>query len=179
MLSKPAGHREHTNMKRVPSVLGMDTWCFDGVRQRAWAGLGSGILNSEQEMCPDSEWCHLLSEVCQSRSIVAPQGLAQSLEHSVVVQSLSRSVLSKSWWPHGLQYFRLPCSSLFLEFTQTHVHWVNDAIQPPHPVATSPPALNLSQHQGLFQWADYSYQVAKVLEFQHQSFQWLFRVDFL
>ena len=44
-----------------------------------------------------------------------------------------------------------------------------------------PPAFNLSQHQGLFQWVSYSHQVAKVLEFQlqHQSFQWIFRVDFL
>ena len=45
----------------------------------------------------------------------------------------------------------------------------------------SPPAVNLAQHQGLFQWVSYSYQVAKVLEFQpqHQSFQWVFRTDFL
>ena len=39
-----------------------------------------------------------------------------------------------------------------LEFVQTHVHWVADAIQPPHPVSSPSPALNLSQHQGLFQW---------------------------
>ena len=111
MLSKRAGHREHTNMKRVPSVLGMDTWCFDGVRQGAWAGLGSGILNSEQEMCPDSEWCHLLSKVCQSRSIVAPQGLAQSLEHSIVVQSLSRVQLLVTPWTAVLPaslFFTIP-----------------------------------------------------------------------
>ena len=45
----------------------------------------------------------------------------------------------------------------------------------------SPPALNLSQRQNLFQWVSSSHQVAKVLELQpeHQSFQWLFRVDFL
>ena len=43
----------------------------------------------------------------------------------------------------------------------------------------SPPALNLSQHQGLFQWVSSSHQVAKVLEFHHQSFQWIFRTDFL
>ena len=51
-----------------------------------------------------------------------------------------------------------------LEFTQTHVHWVGDAIQPSHPLSSpSPPALNLSQHQGLFQWVSYSPQLAKVL----------------
>ena len=61
------------------------------------------------------------------------------------------------------------------EFTQTHFHWVGDAIQPSHPLSSpSPPVLNLSQHQGLFQWVSSSHQVAKVLEFQlqHQSFQW-------
>ena len=59
------------------------------------------------------------------------------------------------------------------EFSQTHVHWVSDAIYPSHPLSSpSPPALNLSHHQGLFQWVDSLHQVAKVLEFQlqHQSF---------
>ena len=56
------------------------------------------------------------------------------------------------------------------ELAQTHVHWVDDAIQPSHPLSSpSPSALNLSQHQGLFQWVSSSHQVAKVLEFQHQS----------
>ena len=68
------------------------------------------------------------------------------------------------------------------ELSQTHVHWVGDAIQPSHPLLfPSLPALSLSQHQSLFQWVRPSHQVAKVLEFQlqHQSFQWTFRVDFL
>ena len=62
-----------------------------------------------------------------------------------------------------------------LESTQTHVHRVGDAIQPSCPLLSpSPPALNLSQHQGLFKWVSSSHQVAKVLELQlqHQSFQW-------
>ena len=67
-------------------------------------------------------------------------------------------------------------------FTQTHVHWVGDAIQPSHPLSSpSPSAFNLSQHQGLFKWVSSLHQAAKVLEFQlqHQSFQWLisFRID--
>ena len=60
------------------------------------------------------------------------------------------------------------------ESTQTHVHLVGDAIQLSHPLSSpSPPALNLSQHQGLFQGVNSSHEVAKVLEFQlqHQSFQ--------
>ena len=68
------------------------------------------------------------------------------------------------------------------EHTQTHVHWVGDAIQSSHPLwSPSPPALNLSQHQGVFEWVSSSHQVAKILEFQlqHLSFQWIFRVDFL
>ena len=66
------------------------------------------------------------------------------------------------------------------ELTQTHVHQVGDAIQPFHPLSsTSPPAFNLSQHQGLFQWVSSLHEVAKVLELHHQSFQWIFRTDFL
>ena len=65
----------------------------------------------------------------------------------------------------------LPVHHQLPEFTQTHVHWVSDAIQPSHPLSSASPALNLSQHQGLFKWVSSSYQVAKVLEFQlqHQS----------
>ena len=63
------------------------------------------------------------------------------------------------------------------EFTQTHVHWVRDAIQPSHPLLSpSPLVLNLSQHQSLFQWVGSSHQVAKVLELQHRSVQWIFRL---
>ena len=66
------------------------------------------------------------------------------------------------------------------EFAQTHVHWVSDATQPSHPLLPpSPLAFNLSQHQGLFQWVCSSHQVAKVLEHQHQSFQWIFWFYFL
>ena len=66
------------------------------------------------------------------------------------------------------------------ELPLTHVHWVSDAIQPSHPLLSpSPPAFNLSEHQGLFQWVSSSHQMAKVLELQHQSFQWIFRTDFL
>ena len=76
----------------------------------------------------------------------------------------------------------LPVHHQLPEFSQTHVHWVGDAIHPSHPLLSpSPSALNLSQHQGLFKWVSSSHQVAKVLEFQlqHQSFQWIFRTDLL
>ena len=59
----------------------------------------------------------------------------------------------------------LPVHRQLLELAQTHVHQVGDAIQPSHPLLSpSPPAFNLSQHQGLFQWVSSSHQVAKVLE---------------
>ena len=74
----------------------------------------------------------------------------------------------------------LPVHHQLLEFTQTHVHWVSDAIQPSHPLSSpSPPALNPSQDQGLFQWVSSSHQVAKVFQLQHQSFQRTPRTDLL
>ena len=63
----------------------------------------------------------------------------------------------------------LPVHHQFPEFSQTHVHWVGDAIQPSHLLSSpSPPAFNLSQHQGLFQWVSSSHLVVKVLESQLQ-----------
>ena len=100
--------------------------------------------------------------------------------HSISsVQSLSRFWLCN---PMDCSTPGLPVHHQLLEFTQTHVHWVGDGIQPSHPLSsTSPPAFNLSQHQGLFQWVHSSHQVAKVLDFQlqHQSFQWIFRTDLI
>ena len=61
-------------------------------------------------------------------------------------------------WPHGVQHAVLTCPSLFPEFAQTHVHWVGDAIQPSHLRSPpSPPALNLSKNQFLFQWTTWCY----------------------
>ena len=76
----------------------------------------------------------------------------------------------------------LPVHNQLLEFTQTHVHWVGDAIQPSHPLSSpSPPAPNPSHHQDLFQCVNSSHDVAKVLEFQpqHRSFKWTSRTGLL
>ena len=80
------------------------------------------------------------------------------------VQSLSRVRLCN---PMNHSTPGLPVHHQLPEFTQTHVHWLGDAIQPSHPLSSpSPPAPNPSQHQSLFQWVNSSHEVAKVLEFQ-------------
>ena len=76
----------------------------------------------------------------------------------------------------------LPVHHHLPEITQTNVHRVGDAIQLSHLLSSlSPPAPNPSQHQGLFQWVNSTYEVANVLEFQlqHQSFQWTSRTNLL
>ena len=82
--------------------------------------------------------------------------------------------------PRGLQHTRLPCSLPSPRIAQTRVCWVDDVIQSSHPLSSpSPPAFHPSQHQSLIQRVGSSHQVAKVLELQHQSFQWIFGVNLL
>ena len=98
----------------------------------------------------------------------------------IVVQLLSHVQLLAT--PSTCSSLGFPVLHYHLEFAQTHVHWVSDAIQPSHRLSSpSPPVLNLFQHRGLFQWVSSSHQVAQVLELhlQHQSFWWISRVDFL
>ena len=95
----------------------------------------------------------------------------------VLSVQFNRSFVSDSLQPMDCNRPGFPVHQQLPELTQTHVHWVSDAIQPSHPLLSpSLPAFNLSQHQGLFQWVSSSHQVAKVWEFQlqHQSFQWIF-----
>ena len=95
---------------------------------------------------------------------------------------LSHSVVSDSLWPHGLQHSRLPCPS-----PTPGAYWNScPSSRWYHPTISSSavpslPAFSLSQDQGLSRWVSSSYLVAQVLEFQlqHQSFQWIFRIDFL
>ena len=113
--------------------------------------------------------------------LVLPPAGGNPFKHifHVTVQSLSHVQLFVT--PVDCSTPGLPVRHQLPEFSQTHVHWVGDAIQPSHPLSSpSPPALNLSQHQGLFQWVSSSHQVTKGLELQlqHQSFQWTFRTAF-
>ena len=105
-------------------------------------------------------------------------------EKKLLSRSSSSSLVQSSLtlWLHGLHCSTtgFPVPQYVPEFAQTHVHGVSDAIQPSHPLLPpSFPAFNFSQHQGLFQWISSLHQVAKVLELQYQSFQWIFRTDFL
>ena len=100
-------------------------------------------------------------------------------EYSLKVQ-FSRSIVSDSLRPHGLQHARLPCPSPTPRVypSSCPLSWWC------HPTNSSSVILfsfNLSQHQGLFQWVSPSHQVAKILELQlqHQSFQWILRTDLL
>ena len=103
-----------------------------------------------------------------------------SVKHINIIQFSSVQSLSHVWLcdPMNRSMPGLPVHHQLPEFTQTHAHWVGDAIQPSHPLSPSP-AFSLSQHQGLFQWVSSSHQVAKVLELQHQSFQWIFRIHWI
>ena len=99
--------------------------------------------------------------------------------HKEQLVQLSRSVMSDSLQPHGLQHARLPYPSPTpgAYSNSCPLSWWC------HPTISSsvvPFSSHLqSQHQGLFQWVSSSHQLTKILELQHQSFQWIFRTDFL
>ena len=113
--------------------------------------IGEGNGNPLQCSClenpRDGEPGGLLSVVLHRVGMT--EATQQPQQHII---QLSRSVVSDSLRPHGLQHARPPCPHQLLEFTQTHVHRVGDAIQPSHPLSSpSPTAPNPSQHQSLFQ----------------------------
>ena len=142
------------------------------VRPSSWLFLRNNYFQfSSVHVCSFTKFCPTLFN---------PQTIAHQAPPSSV--QFSHSVMSDSLQPHGLQHARPPCHHQLPEFTQTHVHWAGDAIQPSHPLSSpSPPTFNLSQHPSLFKCVSSSHQVAKVLELQlqHQSFPWIFRTDFL
>ena len=124
-----------------------------------------------------NQFFHLLEVIILSST----KGLNFLYKYSVQLSSVTQSCPTlcdpmNHSTPGLLVHGQLP------EITQTHVHWVGDAIRPSHPLSSPLPlAPNPSQHQGLFQWVNSLHEVAKLLEFQlqHQSFQWTPRTDFL
>ena len=133
----------------------------------------------------DGEWQDLATEQQPAISGNKPRNQSQTtvfpIHSRAVSVQFSRSVVSNSLRPHGLQHASLPCPSpspRVCSYSCPSSWWCHPAIS--SSVVPSP-TFSLSQHQGLFQWVSSSHQVAKVLELQlqHQSFQWIFSVVFL
>ena len=100
----------------------------------------------------------------------------------LIYNSISCSLCQTFCNPMDCSMPGLPVYRQLSEFTQSHVHWVSDAVQPSHSLSSpSSPAFSLFQHQEIFKWVTTLHQVAKVLGFQleHDSFQWVFRTAFL
>ena len=113
-----------------------------------------------------------------SRESVCLSWFVEDAIYSVQFSSVAQSCLTLCY-PMDCS---MPIHHQLPELAQTHVHQVSDPTEPSHPLLSpSPPAFDLSQHQGLFQWVSSLHPVAKILELQlwHQSFQWIFRTDFL
>ena len=125
---------------------------------------------------PSNEYSGLISFRMDWLDLHAVQGLYSNTKLLLVAQSCPALGDPMDCSMSGFPVFHhLP------ELAQTHVHWVGDAIQPSHPLSSPSPAFYLSQYQCLFQWVGSLHQVVKVLklELQYQSWQWMFRVDFL
>ena len=151
------GFRRNQSHKRDLESFSSVTGWFGTQLLFAWIH-----TSSDRELIPSWDWIHFAV------------GWFSSIQSLSRVQFFVTPVCSM---PGFLVHHQLP------ELAQTHVHWVGDAIQPSHLLSSpSPPAVNLPQHQGLFQWVSSSSpHVAKVLELplQHQSFQWILRTEFL
>ena len=136
-----------------------------------WFSMGDFLILS-QTLKPIQEWLGPL------RTLRPAPYLYSSVQFSSVIAK----VVSSSLWLHGLQHTRPPCPSSTPEVYSNSCPLSRASIQPSHPLSSpSPPAFNLSQHQDFFKWVSSSHQVAKGLEFQlqHQSFWWIFRINFL
>ena len=106
----------------------------------------------------DHVYGHCAITVISLRSHMNKQSLFSSVQCTSFAQ-LSPTLCN----PMDCSTPGLPVHHQLPEFTQTHVHWVSDAIQPSHPWSSpSPPAFNLSQHQGLFKWVSSLHQVARL-----------------
>ena len=150
------------------------------------------LLVSAVQQCESAKSIHTLP-LSWAKTHPNPLGHHRALSWApCVIQQFPTSYLLYTWFSSVVQSCPTLCDPMncstpgfpihhrLLESTQTHVHWVGDAIQPYHPLSSpSPPALNLSQHQGLFKWVSSPHQVAKVLELQlqNQSYQWTPRTD--
>ena len=166
----PMSRMQKTEERRVQSLGQKDP------REEEMA-MHSSILGWKIPWSEEPGWLHSWSRKEEDTT----EQLSTHTCVSVLLCSVAQSCLTL-WNPTDCSTPGFPVLHHLLEPAQTHVHWVNNAIQPPNPLSSpSPPALNLSQHQGLFQWAGSLHQVVRVLELQlqHQSFQWIFKIGFL
>ena len=151
--------------------------CLENAMGRgAWQTMGGRVGRDWA-----TTWCDVWQSVQKRTKDCLNKHIRSEFPISVQFSSVSQSYPTLCY-PMDCSTPGIPVHHQLPEFTQAHVHWVGDAIQPSHPLSSpSPSAFNLSQHQSLFQWVNSSHEVAKVLEFQlqHQSFQWIFMTDFL
>ena len=117
--------------------------------------------------CRPDSFLVVLSHYCNSWPSMLCFPPSRSINfHSFSSVQFSCSVVSNSLRSHGLKHARLPYPSSTPELAQTHVHQTGDAIQPSHPLLSPfPPAFNLSQHQGFFQWVQsFGVRKKKIIE---------------
>ena len=156
-MASPSWHTALTNLPKLWKVI------FANIKRQIspieWNSLWIQLNGIDR---PGKIWCgyECLPKKYKWNAFYIPPVRISSVQ-------FSRSVVSDSLQPHESQHTRPPCPHQLPEFTETHVHRVSDAIQPSHPLSSpSPPALNPSHHESLFQWVNSLHEVAKVLEFQ-------------
>ena len=144
-------------------------------RQEYWSGLSFPSLGDLPDPGIDPTSAALTGRFFTTE-------LPGKLESKKVVVVIVQLLSSVSLWPHEQQHTKLPCPSLSPRVCSNFM-FVESVMPSNHFTLCHPLFLLscLSHQQGLFQWVGSSHQVAKVLELQlqHQSFQWIFRVDFL
>ena len=126
----------------------------------------------------DNKWCYQIYRIKVTQFLYTDSKQLEIIGKWDYWNWINYSLFSSVQFSSVTQLCPTPCDSMnhsmpglpihhqLPESTQTHVHQVGDAIQPSHPLSSpTPPALNRSQHQGLFQWVNSSHEVAKVLEF--------------
>ena len=149
---------------------------WDSSGKNTWVGCRASSRGSSQ---PRDQTC--ISWVsCIGRGSVALVTLEKPIVQNLCC-SVAKSCLTLCN-PMDCSISGFPVLNYTPEFPQTHALWVDDDIEPSHPLSSpSPPALNLSQHQDLFHWVGCSHQVVKVLELSASAsvLQWTFRTDFL
>ena len=142
-------------------------------RQEYWSGLPFSSPGDLPFFSFSRDWTHIF---CISRQIVYHWATREALLWDCCCWSVIQLCLTLCD-PMDCSTPGLPVSHHLPKFVQVHVHWIGDAIQPSHPLTlSSPSALSLSQHHGLFQWVGCSHQITKILELQHQSFHQVFRL---